>query len=161
GQQYRGEQEGDAPPGALERLSRRKPADEYHDERQGEARAARGLDPGRVAAATIGRSVLRDEHRRASIFAAEGETLQQPQDEQEAGSRDADRGVTGQAADEEGGRSHDDDRDEEGALAPDEIAEPAEDHRPERANERAGGEGEEREDETRGLVGGGEELPRD
>ena len=49
---------------------------------------------------------------------------------------------------------------EEGVFAADEVAEPAEEQRAERTHRKTGGEGEQREDESRGRSDAGEELRR-
>ena len=49
---------------------------------------------------------------------------------------------------------------EEGVFAADQVAEPAEEQRAERAHRKAGGEGEQREDEAGRRVDAGEELRR-
>jgi hypothetical protein len=96
--------------------------------------------------------------RRAAVLAAERETLQQSQEDEDHGRRDADPRITGQDADDERRHAHDEDGDEEGVFAADEIAEPTEHQRAERPHREAGGEGEQREDEPRRRVHAREEL---
>ena len=107
------------------------------------------------------RRVLRDIGGGAAIFAAEGEALQEAHGDQDDRRRDADLVVAGKQADDEGRQAHDQDGDEEGVFAADEIAEPAEDQRAERADQEAGGEGEQREDVGRRLRELAEELRAD
>ena len=99
--------------------------------------------------------------RGAAILAAERETLQQAHQHERDRCRDADRRVRREHADHEGRHAHEDDRDEEGVFAADEVPEPPEHERAERAHRKAGREGEQCEDEGRGGVHAGEELPAD
>ena len=105
--------------------------------------------------------MLGDVGGRAAVLAAEGEALQQTQDDQQDGCRDADGLIRGQQADAGRGHAHEHDGDEEGVLAPDEIPEAAEHERAERPHEKPCGERQQREDEPGGLVDAREELPRD
>ena len=105
--------------------------------------------------------MFRHIHRRAAVLTAEREALRQPQHDEDDGRRHADGGVVRQQADERGRHAHQHDGDEEGALAADQVPQSPEDERAERPDEEARGEGEQREDEARGLVDPGEELLRD
>ena len=98
---------------------------------------------------------------RAAIFAAERQTLQQTQTDEDDRGRDADRRGVGQQSDDESRKTHDQDGDEEGVFAADEVANTAEHERAERAHEEARGEGEQREDVTRRGRIGAEELCAD
>ncbi len=115
---------------------------EDQQQRQEQAERRRGLDPGGVIAALVGRGVFGDVDRRAAIFAAEREALNQAQRDQHDRRHDAPR------AHKPGSRPMknvptpiSDHRDQEGVFAPDHVAEPAEDQRAERPNRKAGGEG--------------------
>ncbi len=79
------------------------------------------------------RRVLGDVSRRAAVFTAERQALQQPQGDERHRCQQADARVARQHADEERRQAHDHDRDEERVLAPDEIAEAPEHQRAERA----------------------------
>ena len=95
---------------------------------------------------------------RAAVLAAEGETLEEAQGDEDDRRRDAERRVAGEQADDEGRAAHQEDGDEEGVLAADQVAEPAEHDGAEGADEEAGREGEEGEDERGGLVHRHEEV---
>ena len=84
----------------------------------------------------------------AAVFAAERETLHQPQRNQHDRRHDAPACVARQHADEERADTHQAHGDQEGIFAADHVAEPAEDQRAERTHREAGGEGEQREDEA-------------
>jgi hypothetical protein len=70
--------------------------------------------------------MLRHIGRRAAIFAAEREALQQPQRDQQDRGQDADMLIEGQEADGKRRSAHHEDRDQEGVLAADKIPDPAE-----------------------------------
>ena len=106
------------------------------------------MNPRRVVAALVRRSVLGDVDRRAAIFAAERQALHQAQGDQNDGRGDAPARVAGYDADEEGAETHQGHRDEERVFAADQVAEVAEDQRAERAHGEARGEREQREDEA-------------
>ncbi|MDT4836226.1 hypothetical protein FQZ97_699140 [compost metagenome] len=105
--------------------------------------------------------MLGDIDRRAAVLAAQGQALEHTQADQDDRRRHTDGGVSGQQADGEGGQAHQQDGDQEGVLAADHVAEAAEHQRPERANQEAGGECHQGEDEGRGVVDPGEELLAD
>ncbi len=97
---------------------------------------------------------------RPAVLATERQALEQPQGDQNHRRDQAHLCVARQHADEGRGQAHDHDGDEEGVLAANEVAQPPEHQRPERAHGEAGGEGEQGEDESGGLVHPGEELLR-
>src|SRR5687768_15879530 len=82
----------------------------------------------------------------STVLTAERKPLRQTQDDQDDGRRDADRSSVGQQADDEGRQAHDYNSDEEGVLASDDVADAPEYNGAERANQEAGGEGEQCED---------------
>ena len=63
--------------------------DQDDDQRQEQAERRRGLDPGRVEAAPVVGRMFGDIGRRAAIFAAQRETLQHAQRDQDDRRRDA------------------------------------------------------------------------
>ncbi len=80
GQQAGGEQERDAPAPGVEGLGPKKwptirPRDQDHQQGREEAERRGGLDPARRAAASGRGRVLGHRDRRAAVFAAEGEAL--------------------------------------------------------------------------------------
>ena len=108
-----------------------------------------------------GIGMLRDIDGRAAILAAHRKALDDADQHQQDGRRDADAADAGQEADGGGGRAHQDDGLQEGALATDS------DHRcnrrysaPNGRTIEAGGEGAQREDESRAAAAAGE-LRRD
>ena len=100
--------------------------------------------------------MLRDIGRGTAIFAAEGESLQQAQHDEDDRRGDADGFVAGEQADAKGRQAHDAHRHQKGVLAPDQIADPPEHQRAERADSKTRSEGGEREDETGGFIDPGE-----
>ncbi len=105
--------------------------------------------------------MLGDVGRRTAILTAEREALQQAQRDQDDRGRDADGRRVGQQADDESRQAHDEDGDEEGVFAADDVADAAEHEGAERADQEAGGEGQQREDIARGRRVGREELRAD
>src|SRR5207342_2917769 len=158
-EQHDRQQERHAPVGRLERLGADMAAHaQDHQQRQEQAERGGGLDEAGVQAALAVWRVLGDVGRRAAVFAAEREPLQQSQRDQDHWRGDADARVTRQQADQEGRRAHDHDGDQEGVLAPDQVAESAEHQRAERPHRETGGEGEQGEDEGAGFIQATEEL---
>jgi hypothetical protein len=152
------QQEGHAPAPSLEVLAEQPAAAEDHDERQDHARSRRDLNPARVVSAAARRGVFRDVSRGAAVLAADGETLQQSQRDQDDRRRDADRRLARQHTDERRGDAHEDDGDQERVLAAREVAEPAEDQRAEGPHCETRGECEQREDKRGRLIDADEEL---
>ena len=131
--------------------------DDDHQQRGEQAEGGRGLDPaGRCAALVVGR-VLGDVDRRAAIFAAERDALQDAQEDQQHRRERARLGVGRQQADQEGRPAHQADGDQEGALAAQPVADDAEDQRAERPEREAGAEQGQRGDQRRGRLEAGEE----
>ena len=91
--------------------------------------------------------MLGDVDRRAAIFAAEREALDQPQRDQHDRRKNAPRGEAGDHADEESADTHEAHRDQEGVFAADQVAEVAEDQSAERAHRETGGKRQQCEDE--------------
>ena len=82
-QQHDRDQERDAPAPGLEGvLADRGAAAEDHEQRQEQAERRRGLDPAGVEAALAVRRMLGDIGRRAAVFAAQRQALQQAQRDQ-------------------------------------------------------------------------------
>ena len=119
------------------------------DQSREEANRRGGLDETRVETALIVRRMLGDIGRGSAILAAERQTLQDAERDEQDGCGDADACVIGKQADEEGRQAHDGHGDEEGVLPPDQIADAAEDDCPERTDCEACREGRESEDEVR------------
>ncbi len=92
-EQHDREQERNAPAPGLEIGAEPLPAEQDHDQRQEEAERRRDLDEARIQAALAGRRVLGDVGRRAAVFAAEREALQQAQRDQDDRRRGTDRRV--------------------------------------------------------------------
>ena len=143
-----------------------KPAGADNEEGEEEAKRGRCLNPARGVAAFAGARVLGDVCRRAAVFAAERQALQEAQRHQQNGRRPADArhltderqslGPEGrQQADSKGCQTHDKDGDEEGVLASHQIADASENHRPEGANEKAGRIGREGRKQGGGIVAWG------
>ncbi len=153
------EQERNAPAPVVECGFAHHGADAEDDQQRHEQAERRGgLDPRGVEAALALRRMLGDVGRRAAVLAAEREALHEAEHDQQDRRRDADRRVGRQHADQERADAHQRHGDEEGVLAADEIAETAEHQRAERADRKAGREGEQREDEGRRRRNTGEEL---
>ena len=91
-----------------------------------EPRGGRDLDEARVEAAPSVGGVLGHVDRSAAVLAAEGEPLEQPEEEQDEGREDADFLVRGDEANRGGARAHEEEREQEGILAADEIPQPPE-----------------------------------
>jgi len=98
---------------------------------------------------------------RATVLAAQRETLDQAQRDQDDRRRDADRFVRRKKADDEGRHTHQQDRDQEGVLAPDQIADAAEDDGAEGSYRKAGRERQQRKQELRGWIQTRKELLAD
>ena len=161
-QQQDRDQERDAPAIGLEIVRAHGRLDEQdHQQRHEQPQRCRGLDPTGVEAATAGRRMFGDVGRCAAILAADRQTLQDAQTDQDDGGGDADTVRGRQDADDEGGRTHDQDGHQEGVFASDEIAKAPEYQRAERAHQEAGGEGEQGEDVARRLIELTEELGAD
>ena len=158
GEQHHRHQERDAPAPDLEGVAGQPTAHQDHEQREEEPHRRRGLDPAGVEPAPAFRRVLGDIGGGAAVFTAEREALQHAQQDEDDGRRHADGGVARQQADQCGRHAHQHDGDEEGALAADEVAEPPEHQRAEGPHEEARREGEQSEDEARGLVDAREEL---
>ncbi len=92
--------------------------------------------------------MLGDVDRGAAILAAEGETLDQSQRDQNHRCGDAPGRVARQQADEESADAHQGHGDQEGVFASDHVAETAEDQRAERADRETRSESKQREDEA-------------
>ena len=112
-------------------------AGDYHQDRQHEAADHAGLDEAGVEAAFLGRRVFGDIDRRAAIFAAERETLEDAQADHDQRRGDADAGRAGDEAHAGGGDAHQRDRHEEGVFAPQPVAEEAEQDRAQRTEAEA------------------------
>ncbi len=121
-------------------------------ERQQQPEGRRRLDPRRHEAAIVRRSVLSDIGRGATIFTAQRQALQKAEGQQGNRRGNADLLVIGQKADSKGRQPHDDHGEQEGRLATDQITDVAKHESAERAHNKAGGKGHQRENETRGLV---------
>ena len=110
---------------------------EDQEERKEQAERCRGLNPGGVIAALVLRCVLGDVDRRAAIFAAKCEALDEPQRNQHDRRHDAPSGKARQHADEERPDAHQRHRDKERVFAADQVAKMAEDQRAKRAAPRS------------------------
>src|SRR5439155_22260980 len=100
-----GDQERDAPAPRLEVLGGHPgPARSDDDQGQEESQRGGGLDPARGVAAAALRRVLGDVGGGASVLAAQRQTLQQTQADQQERGEQAHRGVGRQQADREGRR---------------------------------------------------------
>ena len=97
--------------------------------------------------------MLGDINDRAAIFTTDGKALQHAHGDQQAGRRKPNLIVVGQQADGEGRKPHDDDGHQEGVLAPDDVTDPAEHNGSQRANNEAGRERQQREDEANRRIG--------
>ncbi len=105
--------------------------------------------------------MFRNVSRRATVFPAEREPLQQPHRDEEHRRGYAYRAVSGQQADHERGQTHDHDGHKERVLAPDHIAETPEHDRAERPHGETRREAEQGEDEAGRRIDAGEEGPAD
>ena len=106
-----------------------------------------GLRPARPEAAPRGVAMLGRHQHRAAPFAADGEALDQAQDDQRDRRPDADLRIGRQKADQHGGDAHQDQAQHQQSLAADAVAEMAEDDaadRPRDEAERIGREGQQR-----------------
>ena len=158
-EQDRRQQERNAPAPIGERLFALPGAQAVYEEQCHEQTDRRGgLNPRGVEAAPALRRMLGDVSRRAAIFPAQRQSLHQAQPDQDDRRGHADARIGRQHADQEGAEAHQRHGDEEGVFAADDVADPAEHQRAERAHRKAGGEGEQGEDEARGRVDAGEEL---
>jgi hypothetical protein len=102
--------------------------------------------------------VLGDIDRGATVLAAQGQSLQQPQSNQQDRCDDAGGCERGQYADQERAQAHAGDGDDEGVLSADQITDVPEYQGAERTHCEAGGERQQREDEGRARFHPGEEL---
>ena len=104
--------------------------------------------------------MLQRHQRGAAPFPADGEALDQAQQDQQDGGENADGGVGREQADREAGHAHEGHGQHEHGLAADAVAEVAEDHPAQGADDVADGEGAERGDgrDHRAQVGE-EQLP--
>ena len=114
----------------------RQPADQDDQERKDDPHRRRGLDPARIKAAFAVGRVLGDVGRRTAVFAAQGETLQDPHADQQDRSEGPDYVIARQQADDEGRRSHQSQGQHEGEFAADQVAQMAEEDRAEGPNEK-------------------------
>ena len=138
GEHDRAGEERDAPAPVSESVGRHRCAANQHgDHREEKATNHRDLNPAGVLPALAGRGVLSDVDRRAAIFAAERQALEQPQQHKQRRRGDAGGGIGRQHADECGCRTHQRDGDEEGIFAADLVAEIAEQDRAERTHTKA------------------------
>ena len=124
------------------------------DDEQGDEEAERGgdLDEAGVEAALAVGDVLGDVDRGAAVFAAQGQALQDANQQQSDGREPSGGLIGGQQADDGGGAAHNRQRDEEGVLAPDEVADPSEEECAEGAHDKADREGGEIGDVGEGVV---------
>ena len=99
--------------------------------------------------------------RRAAIFSAQRQPLQQAQCDENDWRGDAPCGVIGQHTDDEGRYAHQHDGDEESVLAPNQIAQPSKHQGAEGTHGEARGKCQQRKDEGGRLVNAGEELLAD
>ncbi|MNG75628.1 hypothetical protein D3C79_341330 [compost metagenome] len=95
---------------------------------------------------------------RPAVFAAQRQPLEHAQGDEDDRRRHADRCIAGQQSDDGRGQAHDDDGDEERVLAPDHVAQAAEHDGAERSDGKAGGKGQQGEDERGGFIDAGEEV---
>jgi hypothetical protein len=129
------------------------------DHQQGGEQAERGggLDPsGRGAALAVGR-VLGDVDRRAAIFAAERDALEDSQQDEQRGAGRPGLRVGRDEADQESRSAHQAHGDEERALAAEPVADHAEDQGAERTEREAGREQGQSGDQCRRRLQAGEE----
>ena len=150
-----GEQERDSPSPGQERVAGEQGDDGQHD--GGEDGAGGGAHVGEAGgeATLFLVGVFQCHECGAAPFAADGEALDQAQQDQQDRGEDADGLVGGQQADREAGRAHDAHRQDEHRFTADPVAEVAEDDPAEGADDVADGEGGERGDggDDRGEVG--------
>ena len=95
---------------------------------------------------------------RATVLTAQGQALQQSQDNQDHRCGHANGGVVGQDADDEGRQAHDQDGDQKGVLAADHVAQAAKEDGTEGAHDETGSKGQQREDEGRARIEAAEKL---
>ncbi len=153
-----GDEEGDAPAPGFH-LGVVEEGVERRDEAGGSDVSGEGAEfeeAAEVAASLVG-GVLRDERGGAAVFAAGGEALEHPEDDEEDGGPDADGVVGGDDADGEGADRHEDHGEGEDLLAADLVAHGAEEHAAQRSYEEGDGEGGERGEELGCVVPGREE----
>src|SRR4051812_9547539 len=96
--------------------------------------------------------MLRDVNRRAAIFPAERDALEDAKDDEQGRPGRSRLGVGRQEADQKGRSPHQADREEERALAAELVAYNAENQSAKRAEGEAGGEQRERGEQCRGRV---------
>ena len=108
--------------------------------------------------APAGRRVFSDVDDRAAEFAADRQTLEDSQPDQQERRSDADRGVARQQPDQESRDAHQREGREEGDLAAHEVAEPPEQDRAQRPHDEADREGRERQQEGGRFVDAREEM---
>ena len=123
--------------------------EQNYQQRQEQAERGGGLDERGVVTAFALRCMLGHVGRGSAVLTAERETLQQAQTDQDDRRGDTDGGGVGQQADDEGRQAHDQDGDEEGVFASDDVADTSEHDGAERANQEAGGKGQQRENVAR------------
>ena len=158
-QQNDRDQERQAPaPGGKGLFAQREPEADHHQQRREQAESRRGLDPAGVEPALALGRMLGDIGRRAAIFAAQCQTLCQPQRDQNDWGSNPDRSIAGQQANREGRDAHNPHGHQERILAAHQITDPPEDDRTEGTHRKTGGKGCKRKNEPGGLVHSGKEL---
>ncbi len=118
-----------------------------------------GLGPAGPEAAGLVGALLCHEQHGAAPFAAQGEALDEAQEDQQGRCEVADGGEAGEAAHQESRYADDDDGELQGGLAAQLVADLAEDDAAQRAGHEADGVGQERlDDAVQVIAGGGEEV---
>ncbi|KAG1254690.1 hypothetical protein G6F65_016942 [Rhizopus arrhizus] len=137
-QQHRRKQERHAPSPAEERrvVQARHQLEHQHRQEQpgGAAQLREGREEGALA---LVRRMLTGHQDRPAPFAAHGNPLHDPQQDQQNGCPEADGRIGGQQADQHRDRAHHDQRDHQGFLAADLVADVAEDRAAQRPGEEA------------------------
>ena len=101
-----------------------------------------------------------DVNCRATIFAAECESLRETQADQNHRSNDAGGRVGGEQPDKERADAHQCHCDDERVFTANDVAEPSEEQRAKRSDGETSSEGKQREDESRRWIDAGKELRR-
>ncbi|KAG1206146.1 hypothetical protein G6F35_011297 [Rhizopus arrhizus] len=137
-QQHRRKQERHAPSPAEERRVVQARHQLEHQHRQDQPGGAAQLREGREEGAlALVRRMLTGHQDRPAPFAAHGNPLHDPQQDQQNGCPEADGRIGGQQADQHRDRAHHDQRDHQGFLAADLVADVAEDRAAQRPGEEA------------------------